>query len=181
MISSRLFKLTLLLLLFSSSAFAEESAVKKEAVEPDQAALMDVKTNQPLDELAALGLHYLSLKVLELEQQDLSKYSAEWYSLEHKRIALLTELSQWQDIVDRVDSLVADAIDGKQINAAIKQWFLTQKVIAKLKLNKANEALSLVRQLIWNAKYSSKENVLGKDKTLQRLNQAICFINDKLS
>ena len=132
MISSRFFKLILLLLLMlSSKAFAEESAIKKEAVEPNQAALEDVKTNQPLDELAALGLHYLSLKVLELEQQDLPIYSAKWYSLEHKRIALLTELTQWQDIVNRVDSLVVNAIDGKHINANIKQWFITQKVIAK--------------------------------------------------
>lgn len=160
MISSRFVKLFLLLILMCSSrAFAEEPAAEKEVVEPKQAALEDVKTEQPLDELAALGLHYLSLKVLELEQQDLPVYSAEWYSLEHKRIALLTELTLWQDIVDRVDSLVANAIDGKQINTAIKQWFITQKVIAKLKLNKADEALSLVRQLIWNAQYSSKQSV----------------------
>lgn len=115
---------------------------------------------QQLDELVSLGLPSLSLQLLKQEQQRWPLYSANWYSFEHKRISLLTELSQWQEIINRVDGLVSEAIDGKQINQQIKEWFVTQKIIAKLRVNQPAEALSLVRHLIWNnAEITKRDNV----------------------
>jgi len=126
-------------------ASADEGVTEKTA---DNLSL-DFQSVQQLDELVSLGLPSLSLQLLIQEQLRWPIYSANWYSFEHKRISLLTELSEWQEIINRVDGLVSRAIEGKQINQQIKQWFVTQKAIAKLRVNEADEALSIVRHLIW--------------------------------
>lgn len=141
---------------------------------PDEAPVEIIKKTssvsfqsvQQLDELAELGLPSLSLQLLKQEQARLPRYSANWYSLEHKRISLLTELSQWHEIINRVDELVSKAIDGKQINSQIKQWFTTQKVIAKLRVNQPDEALAIVRQLIWGAPEASVDGKSSANRLL---------------
>ena len=131
-------------------AYAQETIPGEMVEQSTESSALNFHSVQQLDELVSLGLTALALQLLKQEQARWSVYSASWYSLEHKRISLLTELSQWQEIINRVDALISKAIDGKQINQQIKQWFITQKVIAKLRVNKADEALIIVRQLIWD-------------------------------
>ena len=131
-------------------AYAQDTIPDQIVEQSPESASLNFHSVQQLDELVSLGLTALALQLLKQEQARWPDYSANWYSLEHKRISLLTELSRWQEIINRVDALISEAIDGKQINQQIKQWFITQKVIAKLRVNKADEALFLVRQLIWD-------------------------------
>jgi len=150
----------------SEPVAAQDIAEAVPAENKNQASSVSFQSVQQLDELVELGLPSLSLQLLKQEQARLPMYSADWYSLEHKRISLLTELGRWQKIIDRVDELVSKAIDGKQINSQIKQWFITQKAIAKLRINQADEALDIVRQLIWSDLDASHANKSSGNRLL---------------
>ena len=104
-----------------------------------------------MDELVNLGLPALALRLLSLEQAKWPTYSPDWYAFEHKRISLLSQLENWQGIIKRTELLLKDAVPGQQITAKISQWFITQQIIARLRLGQAEQALSQLRNLLWQS------------------------------
>jgi hypothetical protein len=115
----------------------------------DKQAAVVFKSLAQMDELKALGVPSLALSLLDGEQKQFREFSAEWYSFEYKRILLLAELSQWQELVERAQWVLDTARDGYQITSKIRTWFRTQQVIAHLQLKQTDRALALLQQVIW--------------------------------
>ena len=106
---------------------------------------------EQMDELVQLGVPGLALRMLTHEQKKWPIYSADWYAFERKHISLLAALDDWQKVVDRIETLLTQAIPSRQIEIKMYQWFSTQQVIAQLSLGQAEKALSQLRSLLWNA------------------------------
>lgn len=115
----------------------------------DQASLA-FKSLEQMDELVELGMPALALRLLSGQQQLWPAYSPDWYAFEHKRISLLSAVEDWQGIVDQTEQLLTNAIPGRQITTQIGQWFISQQIIARLKLGQPDAALSQLRALLWS-------------------------------
>lgn len=105
---------------------------------------------EQMDELARLGMPALALRLSTQQQQRWPMYSPQWYAFERKRISLLAVIENWQAIIDSADKLLKNVVPGKQITGQIRQWFITQQIIARLQLRQPEKALSQVRKLLWN-------------------------------
>lgn len=106
---------------------------------------------EQMDELVSLGLPALALRLLSREQKNWPIYTLDWYAFERKRITLLSALDKWQEIIDRTNLLLKQAIPGQQITEPISRWFYTQQVIAQLRTGQADKALSRLRNLLWHS------------------------------
>jgi hypothetical protein len=133
-------------LISSGVVYAEES---KPAINSPSAIAFE--SLEQMDELVELGMPALALRLLKLEQQHWPIYSPDWYAFEQKHIILLFAIDNWQAIVDRTVSLLLKAQPGKQITVEISQWFMSQQIIARLKLHQPEKALWLLRAMLWNA------------------------------
>ena len=136
---------------------AEEAAAKEERVLRIKAEAAATPSFKHFDSLTEMGLPSLSLKLLSQEQAQLQKYSTNWFAYEYEIIKLLANLNQWENIIYRIDSVVSGAEKGKQLTLKVKQKFITDKATANLKLNRADEALSIIRELIWNQESSNND------------------------
>ena len=103
-----------------------------------------------LDDMVALGMSSLALRLLDEEQLRWPQYSPDWYAFESKRITLLANSGRWQALLDSSNTLLENAIHGKQITELISQWFITQQVVAHLQLKQPQIALGKARHLLWN-------------------------------
>ncbi|MGB5396038.1 MAG: tetratricopeptide repeat protein [Gammaproteobacteria bacterium] len=103
-----------------------------------------------LDEMVALGMSSLALKLLDDEQAQWPQYSPDWYAFEHKRIILLASSGRWQELLQRSNQLLDNAVPNKEITELIRQWFITQQVVAHLQLKQPHPALQKARSLLWN-------------------------------
>jgi len=104
-----------------------------------------------LDEMVALGMSSLALKLLDDEQIRWPKYSPDWYTFEYKRIVMLADSGRWQQLLSRSNELLNTAAMGKQITDQIRQWFISQQVVAHLQLKQPGDALQKARALLWNS------------------------------
>jgi tetratricopeptide (TPR) repeat protein len=154
--------ISLFVLLFMNSLFtvfgahaeevvlpAEKSAPEKVAQEEQESPLV-FRSLEQMDELAAMGMPALALRLLSQEQQRWPVYSPDWYAFERKRISLLSAVENWQAIIDRTDRILKEAKPGKQITEQISQWFMSQQIIARLQLQQPEKALSETRKLLWS-------------------------------
>ena len=100
--------------------------------------------------MVALGMSSLALTLLDDEQAQWPQYSPDWYAFEHKRISLLASSGRWQQLLHRSNELLDNAIPNKEITELIRQWFVTQQVVAHLQLKQPQPALQKARTLLWN-------------------------------
>lgn len=96
------------------------------------------------------------MRMIREQQKLYPQFSADWYAFEFKHIETLSALERWQDIIDRVDEILAQARPGQQITPKIANWFRTQRAIAQLKQGDAEQALAEARKLLWEGR--------GKDR-----------------
>jgi type IV pilus biogenesis protein CpaD/CtpE len=115
------------------------------------------KSLEQLEELSKIGLSGLALRLAEQQQQVYPEFSPDWYAFEFKRIQTMSSLERWQDIIDRVDMLLAKAVPGKQITQRIANWFKTQRAMAMLKLGDAEQALHETRVMLWQGKGEDRD------------------------
>lgn len=103
-----------------------------------------------LDQMVALGMSSLAIKLLDDEQTRWPAYSPDWYAFEYKRIVLLANSGRWQQLLDSSNALLKKAISGQQITPRIRQWFTSQQVVAHLHLKQPEIALQKARSVLWN-------------------------------
>jgi len=86
----------------------------------------------------------LSVRLIHALQTDLEAGSAVWMDWEKKRLSMLSELENWQQIIE--------SIDAYPINIPAKEdpWFVLLKATAQLKMSHAVEVRNNIRQLIWS-------------------------------
>jgi hypothetical protein len=106
---------------------------------------------EQMDELVELGMPALALRLLKQEQQHWPIYSPDWYAFEQKHIVLLSAVDDWQSVITRTETLLTNAKPGEQITEEISRWFISQQIVAWLKLRQPEKALSQLRALLWNA------------------------------
>lgn len=133
----------------SVQATAAENASAAETVLPDAGESVSFQSIEQLNELTQIGLSGLAMRMIEQQQKRYPEFTADWYAFEFKHIETLSSLERWQDIIDRVDLLLAKAQPGQQISPKIASWFRSQKAIALLKLGEAEPALNEARTLLW--------------------------------
>ena len=152
---SVLFSLILIICLPVSFSYAADvSTLSKEPVfdlDVVKASPVAFQSLEQMDELVQLGVPGLALRMLIHEQKKWPTYSPEWYAFERKHISLLAALDDWQKVIDRIETLLTQAIPSRKIELQMYQWFSTQQVIAQLRLGQAEKALSQLRSLLWNA------------------------------
>ena len=107
-------------------------------------------SQQSLDELIALGLPSLARSIIEQQQAQTRLYSADWYRLERKRITVLVQLEQWPQVAERAARAVDDNPDFRLLPVEMLDWFRTQQAIALINDERADAALTLLRQMIWS-------------------------------
>ena len=125
-------------------------------LEADEKSPVVFQSLGQMDELVNLGMPALALRLLQQEQQNWPKYSPDWYAFERKRITLLSALDGWQQVIDRIEGLLKEAIPEQQITVKISRWFATQQVIARLRLGQAEQALLQLRNLLWHSSQSGQ-------------------------
>ncbi len=131
----------------NAAAGSHSSATQMQAV-PDSAIAF--QSLAQLDEMVALGMSSLALRLLDDEQKRWPEYSPDWYAFENKRMVLLADSGRWQQLLTRSNALLAKAVSGKQITERISQWFIGQQVVAHLQLKQPEAALQKARLLLWN-------------------------------
>ena len=67
------------------------------------------KSIEQLNELTRIGLSGLAMRMIREQQKLYPQYSADWYAFEFKHIETLSALERWQDIINRVDHILARA------------------------------------------------------------------------
>jgi hypothetical protein len=148
----------------AATATARPAVLQSPAAEkpaPPVAAVTDVAPQSPtsalvfqslaqLDEMVALGMSSLALKLLDEEQTRWPQYSPDWYAFEYRGIVLLADSGRWQQLLSRSAELLDRAVPGKQISEQIRQWFISQQVVAHLQLKQPEPALQKARALLWN-------------------------------
>jgi hypothetical protein len=132
-----------------TSRTAQQSAQQREA---EAKRTVMFQSLAQMDELIELGVPSLALSLLDSEQKGYQQFSPDWYGFVYKRILLMAELDQWQELLERSDWLLSTAIDGYQIVPKIRIWFETQQVIARLQLRNTETALAQLQKLIWRSK-----------------------------
>lgn len=107
-----------------------------------------------INDLLALGVPGLALRMLEKRQPELSADNlTAWLMWEKKRIQLMQKLQQWTLLVERVDQLSKFKQDDIT-------WFQTQQIKANLKLSNNKKALALLQQLLWNTdEYTESDHI----------------------
>ncbi|NNL06652.1 MAG: hypothetical protein HKO86_02925 [Gammaproteobacteria bacterium] len=138
----------------SAQQTAEQTGAPTTNVSPEDS--LSFKSIEQLNELTRIGLSGLAMRMIREQQKLYPKFSADWYAFEFKHIETLSALERWQDIIDRVDQILARAQPGQQITPKIANWFRTQRAIAQLKLGDAEQALAEARKLLWEGR--------GKDR-----------------
>ncbi len=108
------------------------------------------RTIAELDELIELGLPALALEIINQQQQRLRSYSADWYVFERKRLSVLALLQHWPEIIMRTRKLLQDETRSAQLPQAVTDWFATQQAIALVRSGNAEQALAVLRRLIWS-------------------------------
>ena len=103
-----------------------------------------------LDEMVALGMSSLALKLLDEEQAVWPEYTADWYAFEYRRISLLADSGRWQQLLSRSSDLLDKAILNQHITEQVRQWFIGQQIVAHLQLKQPEAALQKARSLLWN-------------------------------
>ncbi|MGD2160374.1 MAG: hypothetical protein PVG94_04275 [Gammaproteobacteria bacterium] len=137
-------------------AATQVSAGSTETTLPGSQSLA-FKSLEQLEELTKIGLSGLALRMIDQQQKIYPEFTPDWYAFEFKRIQTLSSLEQWQDIIDRVDVLLAKARPGQQITPRIAGWFKTQRAMALLKLGDAEQALRETRALLWQGKGEDRD------------------------
>lgn len=149
----------------SSQVLAEtvEIEMKAAAIKPADASESPLvfESLKQMDELAQLGMPALALSLLNRQQQLWPVYSPDWYQFESKRIVYLTAMQDWQTIVDNITTLLSAAKPGQQITQQIRQWFISQQVIALLNMGEGEKALSQLRQLLWSSKAGTDSSLMA--------------------
>lgn len=115
------------------------------------------KSLEQMNELTALGVPALALRLLEGEQKIRQKFTADWYAFEYQRINLLVVLERWQALIDRTQWLFDTALPEKQITQKIRLWFETQQVIAKLHIKQSESALAQLQRLLWQSQVKDRD------------------------
>jgi hypothetical protein len=114
------------------------------------ASVLAFQSLAQLDQMVALGMSSLAIKLLDQEQNRLPAYSPDWYAFEYKRIVLFANSGRWQQLLDSSNAFLRKAIPGQQITPRIRQWFVSQQVVAHLHLKQPEIALQKARSLLWN-------------------------------
>ncbi len=145
-------------------------AVKKPVIDISTALSEDQQTEKKqsvtfesiaqLGELSALGVPALALSLLEEEQIKHQPFTVDWYAFEYKRIALLSALERWSNIIERAQWLFDNANPGKQITPKVRLWFETQQVMAKLQLKQSEQALKQLQNLIWRSTAENRSEAM---------------------
>ncbi|MCW8924111.1 MAG: hypothetical protein OQK69_10860 [Gammaproteobacteria bacterium] len=112
---------------------------------------------EQMDELLRLGMPALALRLLTQEQKNWPVYSNDWYAFERKHVSLLMAMDEWQQVIERSESLLKQANPEQQISVRISRWFSTQQVIARMRLGQAEAALAQLRNLLWNSSQTNSE------------------------
>ena len=128
---------------------AENASSAAETAIPSAEESVSFKSIEQLNELTQIGLSGLAMRMIEQQQKLYPEFTVDWYAFEFKHIETLSSLERWQDIIDRTDLLLAQAVPGQQISPKIASWFRSQKAIALLKLGDAEQALNEARTLLW--------------------------------
>jgi len=123
--------------------------------------LLSYESLSQMDEVVALGMPALALRLLQQEQPRWPKYSPDWYAFEYKRITLLATTQQWQQLIKRTQGLINAKTNDTHITNDIKQWFITQQIIARLQLQQSGQALQQIRELLWNQEENIKPSVIA--------------------
>jgi len=157
-----LFRVVLILPLVMLSSAALQATPAPVTTKADKKnPLLSYESLSQMDEMVALGMPALALRLVQQEQPLWPKYSPDWYAFEYKRITLLTSTQQWQQLIKRTQSLINTAAKDSHITRDIKQWFITQQIIARLQLQQSEQALQQIRELLWNQKADTESAVIA--------------------
>ena len=113
-------------------------------------AATDAQSLAQLDELISLGLPALALRLIEQHQSASEAFSPPWYRYERKRISVLVIMQDWKQIIERTRQVVQNNPRVGLLPDQVQEWFLTQQSIALLSEDETEEALSVLRNLIWS-------------------------------
>jgi len=109
-----------------------------------------------LDDLliyAKAGTPHLAMKLIEQRQPDGATNRQEWIRWEHALISLLRDSQEWLLLEQRV------ARQGDSLPIEQRRWMLTQRADALLNLQRAQEARTLLRFLLWSDAEASTTDI----------------------
>ena len=95
----------------------------------------------------------LSVRLIHQLQSNIAVGSAPWLSWEKKRLSLLSELGNWLQIIDSIDTY------PEKISAQDQAWFVLLKATAKLKVARTAQVRDDIRQLIWSQSDLTTEQI----------------------
>ena len=132
-------------------------AVDKQSQQHVETVSENDKQLTKIDQLVELGAQGLALHFIYENQQSLSEDNLhDWLLWERKRIALLVDMENWQQIIDRIAEQKDIWVD-LPFSIEERNKFITQQIEASLQLNQPEQALLLLRDQIWSAQASAAE------------------------
>jgi len=140
------------LLVLSEAAIEPSPVVDNTAsimTELSSGSVENQKQLNKIDQLVSHNARGLALHFIQSYQPELSaERLQDWLVWERKRIDLLREMENWQQIIDR---FIEQKSNGLNVLFAAedKNTFVTQQVEAYLQLNQPEQALMLLRDQVW--------------------------------
>lgn len=109
-----------------------------------------------MGQLAKDGAPGLALALMDQAQPNPEKNVSGWLFFEQQRIEIMRDWQQWSALEQRLAQL------PEQAPAQFRQWAGLQRADAQLQLNRPEQALQTLRQLIWQPQqdYSDEELAL---------------------
>ena len=104
----------------------------------------------------------LSVRLIEQHQQKLEPGSETWLSWEKKHLQLLSELGNWSQIIERINTRQLT------IPEDYRAWFALLKATAQLKLSRAGKVRGDIRRLIWSDTDLTTEQIASARRLIIR-------------
>ena len=136
-------------------------ATEVSPVETDPLSAPQAINTEKIDELLVLGIPGLALRMIDKEQPAMTEQSMNrWLQWEYIRIRLLQRLEQWEDLINRIDEQLP-RLRAQSVSSIDLNWFKTRQVDAYLQSNQPQQALFMLRELLWNTDHHVDSDVIS--------------------
>lgn len=106
---------------------------------------------QEINTLAKSGAPGLALQVLDRHQPDPHAKTKEWMQWERRRIDLYVQQNNWDATINRLVLLQRQYVNGSlpELPEVCLTWMQEKQAIAYININQGEQALTVLRALIW--------------------------------
>ncbi len=115
------------------------------------ARALDTTELKELAQLARAGAPQLALRRMDAAQPSAEEHLPDWIAWEQERLQILSSQGLYPALIGRVQAL------PESVDPAFRRFALTLQADAQLQLSQADAARATLRQLIWGAGDSSRE------------------------